>query len=45
MEYLNTTLEDYKVIYPDATSGYITKHDFDGVKITFLEANFQEKYK
>ena len=36
MEYFNTTLEEYKVIYPDATSDYITKHDFDSVQITFL---------
>ena len=36
MEYFNTTLEDHKVIYQDATSDYITKHDFNDVQITFL---------
>ena len=45
MEYVSTILEEYNVIYPDATFHYITKHDFDAVQITFPQANFQKKYK
>ena len=45
MEYASTTLEEYDVIYPDATFDYITKHDYDGVQITFSQANFQKKCK
>ena len=45
MEYVSTTLEEYDVIYPDATFDYITKHDYDGVQITFSQANFQKKCK
>ena len=29
--YFNTTLEEDKVIYPNGTSNYIAKDDFDGV--------------
>ena len=45
MEYASTTLKEYDVIYPDGTFDYITKHDYDGVQITFSQANFQKKCK
>ena len=46
MEYVSITLEEYDVMYPDAAFDYITKHDYyDGVQITFLQANFQKKCK
>ena len=28
--YFNTTVGEYKVIYPDGTTDYVTKDDFDG---------------
>ena len=34
--YFNTALEEYKVVYPDGTSDYIRKDDFDSVQIIFL---------
>ena len=30
LEYLNTCLEQYTVVYPDGVSGHITKDDFGG---------------
>ena len=39
MEYVNATLEEYEVIYPDGTSDYIAKYHFDCVQV-----NFQKKY-
>ena len=35
-ENFDTTLEDYKVIYDDGTSDYITKDDFDCVQVILL---------
>lgn len=32
----NTALEEYKVVYPDDTSDYITKNDFDGVQVILI---------
>ena len=34
--YFNTALKEYKVVYPDGTSDYIRKDDFDGVQIILL---------
>ena len=36
LEYFNTTVEEYKVIYPSETSDYITKDDFDDVHVILL---------
>ena len=41
IKYFNTTLEEYKVIYPDGTSDYITKGEFDGVTSFFREEIFK----
>ena len=40
IECLKTTLEDYKVIYPNGTSDYIIKDYFDGVLVILFNANF-----
>ena len=39
MKYFSTTLEEYKVIYPDGTPDYIATDDFDGVQVVFLDVN------
>ena len=36
IEYFNTTVEEYKVIYTNETSDYITKDDFDSVYVILL---------
>ena len=36
MEYFTTTLEEYKVIYLDGTSDYVTKDDFEDVQVFLL---------
>ena len=36
IEYFNTILEEYKVIYPDETFSHITKYDFYGVQVFLL---------
>ena len=38
--YFNTNLWEYKVLYPDETSDYIPKNDFDGVQVILLQVNF-----
>ena len=38
--YFNTTLEEYKVIYRDGTSDYITEGAFDGVQVILLKVKF-----
>ena len=40
MEYSNTSFEEYKVIYPDETSDYITKDEFDSGQVILLYVNF-----
>ena len=35
--YFNTAFEEYKVVYPNETSDYIRKDDFDGVQIILLQ--------
>ena len=35
-EYFNTTLEKYKVIYPDRSFDHISKYEFDRVQIIVL---------
>ena len=40
IEYFNTTLEEYRVIYPKGTPYYITKDNFDNVHIIPLEVVF-----
>ena len=39
IEYFNTNLEEYKVIYLDETFNYTTKEDFNG------EVTFKKKIK
>ena len=36
IEYLNTTLEEYKLIHPNGISDCIKKDDFDGVQVILL---------
>ena len=36
IECFNTTLEEYKVIYPNGIFDYITKDDFGGIQVTLL---------
>ena len=36
LAYFNTTLEEFKVIYPDRSSDYITKNEFHDVPVIFL---------
>lgn len=38
IEYFNTNLEEYKVIYLDETFNYTTKEDFNG-EVTFKKKN------
>ena len=45
IKYFDTTLEEYKVVYPNRTSNYITKDDFDYVKVILLSLNVLKKYK
>ena len=40
IEYFNTTLEEYRVIYPKGTPDYITKDNFDNVYVIPLEVVF-----
>ena len=40
IEYFSTALEEDKVIYPDRTSDYITKDNFDSVQVILLKVNF-----
>ena len=40
IEYFNTALEEYKVIYPNGTSGYIKRDDFGDVQIILLWVSF-----
>ena len=39
LAYFNTTLEEFKVIYPDRSSDYITKIEFHDDPVIFL-SNF-----
>ena len=41
-EHFNITLEAHKVIYPDGTSDYISKVDFNGVQVIFLLVNIKK---
>ena len=45
IKHFDTTLEEYKVVYPNRTSNYITKDDFDYVKVILLSLNALKKYK
>ena len=45
IKHFDTTLEEYKVVYPNRTSNYITKYDFDYVKVILLSLNVLKKYK
>ena len=36
IEYFNTTLEEYKIIYPNETSDYIINDGFDSVRRSFF---------
>lgn len=36
IKYFNTIFEENKVIYPNETSDYIIKEDFDGVQVVLL---------
>ena len=38
IEYFNTNLEEYRVIYLDETFNYTTKEDFNG-EVTFKKKN------
>ena len=44
-EHFNITLEAHKVIYPDGTSDYISKVDFNGLQVILLLVNILKKYK
>ena len=35
LEYFNTTLKEFKVIYPENTSYYTTKNEFHNILIIF----------
>ena len=37
IEYFNSTLEEYRVIYPKGTPDYITKDNFDNVHVIPLK--------
>ena len=42
LAYFNTTLEEFKVIYPDRSSDYITKNEFHDVPVIFLSNLLKE---
>lgn len=43
IEYFNTNLEEYKVIYLDETFNYTTKEDFNG-EVTFKKKKLNHCY-